>query len=273
MAGQSMWLMILLVSMTAAAEDGSALPRTHDGRPDLNGIWQALGPAHWNIEAHSAYRGPAATSGALDAAPAGLGVVIGGGIPYRPVARQQQQLNFSNRGTADPLNRCYLPGVPRANYLPYPLQIVQGDEHVFIAYEFAQASRTIYMDRPDFVAPIDSWMGHSTGRWEEDTLVVEVTAQVADSWLDQAGNFHGPGLKVVERWTLEGPHHLRYEATLEDPETYTRPWQISLPLYRRIDDRAQLLEFKCVEFVEEMMYGHLRSEPESEPEQEEGAQP
>ena len=228
--------------------------------PDINGIWQALGSAHWNLEPHAAHAGPGAAPDALAASRGGLGVVHGGKIPYLPWARALQRENFQHRGERDPLRNCFLPGVPRANYLPYPLQIVQTPTHVLLAYEFAQASRTVYLDRPDFEAPIDSWMGHSIGRWEGEALVVEVTAQVPDTWLDQAGNFHGSGLRVQERYALEGPNHLRYEATLADPEVYERPWTLSVLLHRVMDPRAQLLDFKCVEFVEERMYGELTRE-------------
>ena len=228
-----------------------------DAVPDLNGIWQALGSAHFHLEPHAAHAGPGSTPDALAAARGGLGVVEGGRIPYRPWARLRQQENFRHRGERDPLRNCFLPGVPRANYLPYPLQIVQTPTHVLLAYEFAQASRTVYLDRPDFEAPVDSWMGHSRGHWEGETLVVDVTSQHADTWLDEAGNFHGATLHVEERYMLQGPNHLRYEATLTDPEVYERPWTLGVLLYRQMDPRAQLLDFKCVEFVEERMYGEL----------------
>lgn len=224
---------------------------------DLNGIWQPLSAAHYNIEPHAAYGGSAQDASAYDAARGGLGIVQGGRIPYLPEARTQQRKNFSMRATADPARNCYLPGVPRANYMPYPLQIVQTNDHVFIGYEFAQANRTIYIDRPDFEAPVDTWMGHSLGTWEEETLVVQVTDQVPDTWLDRAGNHHSGQLHVEERYHLEGPNHLRYTATLTDPATYTEPWTLSLLLYRVMEPNAQLLDFKCVEFVEQRMYGHL----------------
>ena len=130
-----------------------------------------------------------------------------------------------------------------------------------IAYEFAGATRIVYMDQPSLPAQVDSWMGHNLGHWEGDTLVIDVTAQVADTWLDSAGNFHGPAMRVQERYTPAGPDVLRYEATITDPETFTRPWKISLPLYRRLDPNMQLLDFKCVEFAEELLYGKYRKRP------------
>jgi hypothetical protein len=241
----------------ASAQDYRA-PRTPDGKPDLNGVWQALGSAHWDLEAHAARPGPVLQMGALGAIPAGLGIVEGGEIPYQPEARTKRDANRAKWLELDPAVKCYMPGVPRATYMPFPFQIVQTPDTLLIAYEFAGASRMVYMNKPDFESPGDMWMGHSRGHWEGETLVVDVTSQVPDTWLDSSGNFHGEKLHVVERWTAKSPYHLLYEATIEDPTVYTRPWTISLPLYRRVEDGAQLLEFKCVEFVEEMMYGHLR---------------
>ena len=168
-------------------------------------------------------------------------------------ARAKQQANKADWLALDPVVKCYMPGVPRANYLPFPFQIIQSPQHVIMAYEFASANRIVYMDQPDFQAPILSWMGHSLGRFEGDTLVIDVTDQVPDTWLDHAGNHHSDELKVVERYTLTGPNTVMYEATLEDPNVYTEPWTISYPLYRRLEANAQLLEYKCVEFTEELI--------------------
>jgi len=250
----------LVLALTAGAswaqEYEAAL--TPDGNPNLNGIWQALGTAHWNIEGHSAESGPVVEMGALGAIPGGLAIVEGGNIPYRDEALAKRDANRQDWLALDPVVKCYMPGVPRATYMPFPFQIVQTPDHILIAYEFASASRVIYMNRPDFEHPGDAWMGHSRGRWEGQTLVVEVTNHVPNTWFDSAGNFHTDALRVVERYTPTGPNHILYEAEIEDENVYTRPWKIKLPLYRRMDENMQLLEFKCVEFVEEMMYGHLR---------------
>ena len=250
----------LVLALTAGAswaqEYEAAL--TPDGNPSLNGIWQALGTAHWNIEGHSAESGPVVEMGALGAIPGGLAIVEGGKIPYRDEALAKRDANRQDWLALDPVGKCYMPGVPRATYMPFPFQIVQTPDHILIAYEFASASRVIYMNRPDFEHPGDAWMGHSRGRWEGQTLVVEVTNHVPNTWFDSAGNFHTDALRVVERYTPTGPNHILYEAEIEDESVYTRPWKIKLPLYRRMDENMQLLEFKCVEFVEEMMYGHLR---------------
>ncbi len=257
---------LLLPAAAASAQDTDyRAPRTHDDRPDLNGIWQALGTAHRDIEPHAARQGPVVEMAALGAIPGGLGVVEGGRIPYLPEALAKRDENRENWLALDPAVKCFMPGIPRANYMPFPFQIVQTPEHVLIAYEFASATRTIYMNRPDFEAPFDTWMGHSRGRWEGDTLVVDVTSQAPDTWLDSSGNHHTDAIHVEERWTATSPWHLRYEATITDENVYSRPWKISLPLYRRIDSNMQLLEFKCVEFAEELMYGHLRKGADSGP--------
>lgn len=240
-----------------AAEDTNEVPRTADGKPNLNGIWQALGSAHWNLVGHAAQPAPVLAMGALGAVPAGLGVVDGGRLPYQDWASAQQQTNFEQRMTRDPAIKCYMPGIPRATYMPFPFQIIQTTDHVMMAYEFADASRVVVMNQPDLQAPVNSWMGHSLGRWEADTLVIDVTDQVADTWFDRAGNFHSDALNVTERYTPRGPNHLDYVATIDDPKVFTRPWTLRMPLYRRMDQPMQLLEFKCIEFVEELMYGHL----------------
>ena len=263
LAAATVCVLVVLSPAAHSADQASGYeaPRTADDKPDLNGIWQALGSAHWDIEGHAARPGPIVDLGAVGAIPAGLGIVEGGEIPYQDSAVAQKQENFDNWLTADPVVKCYMPGVPRATYMPFPFQIVQTPEYILIAYEFASASRVVYMNRPDFESPFDTWMGHSRGHWEGETLVVDVTSQVGDTWFDGAGNFHSDAVHVVERYTAISPNALMYEATIEDPNVFTRPWTIRTPLYRRLDDNMQLLEFKCVEFVEELMYGHLRKEP------------
>lgn len=236
-------------------------PRAADGNPDLNGIWQAINTAHWNVEAHAATPGLITELGARDAVPAGLGVVEGGEIPYRPEALEQRRANFANRLTLDPEIKCYLPGVPRATYMPFPFQIIQSSEHIMLLHEYAGAVRTIYMtDHVD--APADSWMGWSNGHWEDETLVVDTTGFNDKTWFDRSGNFHSERLHVVERFTPRSADTLTYEATIEDPSVFTRPWKISMPLYRRVEPNAQILEFRCVEFVEDLIYGDLAKPPQ-----------
>ena len=257
----------ILAALACAASSLAWAQATHTGaaHPNLNGIWQALNEANWDLEGHGARPSPVVAMGALGAAPGGLGVVEGGAIPYLPAALAQRKQNFAQRMELDPEVKCYLPGVPRATYMPYPFQIVQSDKTIFIGYEYANATRTIFMEK-QAEAPVDSWMGQSVGHWEGNTLVVDVTGLNDLSWFDRAGNFHSDALHVVERYTPNGsnlinPTSLNYEALIEDPKTFSRPWKISLPLYRRLDKNMQLLEFKCVEFVEELLYGKYRKKP------------
>ena len=235
-------------------------PRTADGKPNLTGIWQVMNTANWDIQTHEARQGPVIALGAAFAVPPGWGVVEGDEIPYLPAAAAKKKANAENWMTLDPEVKCYMPGIPRANYMPYPFQIVQSTNTVLMAYEFASASRIIRMNSTE-KSPASAWMGWSVGRWEGETLVVDVTDIEERTWFDRAGNFHSDALHVVERYTATDPNTLLYEATIEDPKVFTRPWKMSMPIYRRQDKNAQLMEYKCVPFVEELMYGHLRKRP------------
>lgn len=240
-----------------------AVPKTPDGDPDFNGIWQALGSAHWDLEDHAARQGPAPILGALGAIPAGRSVVEDGTIPYQEWALAKRAKNLADWVRLDPAVKCFMPGIPRATYMPFPFQFVQSTDVILAAYEFTSSTRMIYLDRPGTEAELPSWMGYSLGRFEGDELVVEVTAQVADTWFDSSGNFHSEELKVVERYTRTGPDTLHYEATIEDPKVFTRPWKIAMPLYRRLEPGAQILEYKCIEFAEYATYGHLYPQDEN----------
>jgi len=247
----------LFLSVTGvSAQPASKLHRMPDGKPDLNGIWQALNTANWDLQEHAARTGLVVAMGAIGAEPGGPGVVEGGEIPYLPAAKDQKKANFENRLTADPEVKCYLPGVPRATYLPYPFQIFHSEKAIFLAYEYAGAVRNIFLENPG-PPPADSWMGQSAGHWEGDTLVVDVTGLDERTWFDRVGDFHSDALHVIERYTPLGPDVLSYEATIEDPKVFSRPWKIEMPLYRHVEKNARLMEFKCVEFAEEMMYGQF----------------
>jgi hypothetical protein len=248
--------LLLAAAGTSMAAQNAGIPRNSAGKPDLNGIWQVLNEANWNLEPHIATQGAVETLGAIGAVAPGIGVVQGGSIPYLPGARGQRQKNFDSRRTEDPEAKCFMPGVPRATYMPHPFQIVQSDTDIMLVYQFAGAVRTIAMSKHSD-APVDSWMGWSNGRWDGDTLVVDVTGLNAN-WLDRSGNYATEARRVTERYTMTGRDHIRYEATIEDPGVFSRPWTISMPLYRRIEPGARLLDFRCVEFAEEMMYGELR---------------
>ena len=262
------------VAGQAAQANTYKAPRLADGRPNLNGIWQALNTANYDLQAHVARPAMALRPGpvvpvparevlylgAVGSVPGGMGVVDGDDIPYKPEALAKKKENQEKWLERDPEIKCYLPGVPRATYMAYPFQIFQSQSQVFIAYEYAGAVRNIFTKDPG-PAPVDSWMGQSVGRWEGETFVIVATGFNDQSWFDRSGNFHSDKLKVTERYTATSPNHLLYEATIEDPETFTRPWKISMPLYRRIEPNAQLMDFKCVEFVEELMYGEWRKTP------------
>lgn len=250
-------LVVALGCAAGALADGDyEPPRTADGRPDFNGIWQAMNEANWGLEPRAAEPGPVSELGAAYAAPPSTGYVAGGEIPYQDWALAQRDENYAHRLERDPEVKCYLPGVPRATYMPHPFQIIQGDEQIMLLYRYRGAVRTVYMSDHS-AAPAPSWMGWSNGRYDGDTLVVETTGFNGMTWLDRAGNFHSENLRVVERFTHVGDDALRYEATITDPAVFTRPWTITMPLYRRLEQDAELLEFKCVEFVEDLIYGDL----------------
>ena len=248
----------LSVFIAAALPVCGQIPaRTADGKPNFNGIWQALTTANWDVQSHAAQAGPMVPLGAVGAEPAGLGIVEGEEIPYLPAAAAKKKENYTNRLQLDPEVKCYLPGVPRANYMPFPFQIVQTPQYILMAYEYANAVRTVYMKDPG-PPPVDSWMGQSVGHWDGDTLVVDATGFNDSTWFDRAGNFHSDQLHVVERYRLRGPDVILYEATIEDPMVFSKPWKISFPIYRRLEKNVQILEFKCQEFVEELLYGQYR---------------
>jgi len=230
------WLLILLPTLAFAQRAGPAasIPRMADGRPNLQGIWQVRNRASYDLQDHVARHGM----------PAGRGVVEGGEIPYQPWAAAKKAKNFASRATADPLAHCYLPGVPRIMYMEWPFQIFQTPTHVAMTFEWTQVHRLIYTNGSKPADGIEFWMGDSRGRWEGDTLVVEVTNHNDRTWFDMAGNFHSEALKVVERYTLRDADTLQYEATIEDPKVFTRPWKISMPMYRH-KDMVRLLEYQC----------------------------
>jgi hypothetical protein len=262
-SGVAAAIALTLVLSAALAEAQSAAyqgPRSKDGRPDLSGIWQALNTANWDLQAHPSQAGHVVALGAQGAEPGGIGVVAGGEIPYLPAALAQKKANYKKRFTDDPEIKCYMPGVPRATYLPFPFQILQSRKVIQISYEFAASARTIFMEKMP-PAPLDSWMGQSVGHWEGDTLVVDVSGLLDQTWLDRVGDFHSDALHVVERYTPVNHDVLQYEATIEDPKVFSRPWKISMPLYRHVEKDARLMEFRCAQFVEELLYGQYRKTP------------
>ncbi|MBI3049946.1 MAG: hypothetical protein HYY76_16725 [Acidobacteria bacterium] len=227
------------------ANPAASIPRTAGGKPDLSGYWQMLSTAAWNIEDHHAQQG----------VPAGQGVVEGGEIPYQPWALAKRRENYENRLTADPEHKCHLLGVPRIMYTPLPFQIVQMAGQITIFFEYAHAIRYIHMKNTEHPeGPIEWYLGDSRGRWEGDTLVVDVIHFTDQTWLDRAGNFHSEALHVVERFIPVGPNHIEYEVTIEDSKVFTRPWKMRMPLYRRVERNFQLLEYECYAFGWEQYY-------------------
>lgn len=271
--------LVPLFAMLAAMMAGTVAaqyepPRTADGKPDFSGVWQVLNTANNSLEAHQGRaaqvlrEGPVVpvpvkelvALGATGAIPASIGVVDGDVIPYKKDALKQREENRRNWITADPEVRCYLPGIPRATYMPFPFKIAHNKDALLFNYAYAGAARIVALTDPG-PPPIDSWMGQSWARWEDDTLVIETTGFNGQTWFDRAGNHHSDKLKVTERFTRTSDHTIDYSATMEDSEVFTRPWTIRMPLYRRVGPDETMLQFNCVEYVEEMMYGHLRKEP------------
>ena len=222
-----------------------SVPRNEHGQPDLEGIWQAVNTAVWNIEPHAASYG----------VPGGLGVVVGGELPYRPGALEQRRINYQNRHTQDPEANCYMVGVPRIMYMPYPFEIIQTPEQIVVTSEWVHSIRNIYMTGEHPEGPIQWWMGDSRGHWEGDTLVVDSIHFTDQTWLDRSGNFHSESLHVVERFTRTGPDHIEYEVTIDDPEVFTQPWEMRMPLYRRKDDNMRILEYECYAYADEARFG------------------
>ena len=246
MRAPSRILLVAALAVTASAQ----LPRTADGKPDLQGIWQAQSRAAYDLEDHPAREGM----------PGGRSVVEGGSIPYLPAAAARRLNNYTNRAKLDPLGKCYLPGVPRIMYMQYPFQIFQTPEHIAITFEWSSVFRLIYTNgKPPLRDGIDSWMGDSRGHWDGDTLVVNVTEINDKTWFDMAGDDHSGALTLVERYTLLDPDTIRYEVTFQDPKTFSKPWKISLPLVRQ-KNLDRLYEYEC-EAESEEASGAFEREP------------
>jgi hypothetical protein len=217
-----------------AAAQAPATPRAANRTPSLQGIWQVLNTAAWDIQDHAARLG----------VPAGQGIVDGNEIPYQPAALAKKRANFENRATADPETKGYLPGVPRIMYMPFPFQIFQTPEQIVMVFEYDRGVRNIYTNgTPHPRGPLNWWLGDSRGRWEGNTLVVDVVYFTDQTWFDRAGNFHSDALHLIERFTPAGPDHLNYEVTVEDPNVFTRPWTMRTVFYRRKEPNVRVLEY------------------------------
>ncbi len=274
-SGASVAAVAFYLLVRSGAPASAAGPETFSrvaGKPDLNGIWQANNTANWDLLTHQArplvaqpgllpnsvvLAAPVMPLGALGWVPAGLGVVDGDDIPYQAWAAARKKENQEHWIDRDPEIKCFQPGIPRAIYMPHPFQIIQSNTKIQMIFEFANAQRTIHLTKME-PYPNVLWMGYSVGHWDGDTLVVDVSNFTDGTWFDRAGDFHSDALHVTERYTLAGKDVIHYEATIHDPQVFTRDWKIGMPLYRRLEPNAQLMDFKCVEMVEETLYGHLR---------------
>lgn len=253
---------LALCVLMAAGAQAQLRPEQVAGEPNFNGVWMALNSANWNLEAHRAtaldrfWR-----LGAIAAIPAGQSVVVGGTIPYLAEAAAEREEFRAGWPESDPETLCYLPGIPRANYMPYPFQIVQGGggSDILFVYAYHSANRLVAMGAP-IEPPVDTWMGQSNGHWDADTLVIESYGFNGKAHLDRSGNHFSAAARVTERLTLTTPDHIDYQAEIRDPRTFSEPWTIRMPLYRMIEPSAQLLEHKCVPFVEELLYKDLELE-------------
>ena len=215
--------------------------RLADGKtPDFRGLWQARGTAYVNIEGHAGEKGVAGSASIVVDPPDGK-------IPYKPEALARRDENYRARATADPSVKCYQAGVPRATYLATPLQILQSPGNFAIVYQENHAFRVFQPDTRPHFDNTDWWMGDTRYRWEGDTLVADVAALIDQLWFDHAGNYHSAGVHIVERYRMTGPDTLEYEAHIEDPAVYSRPWTLRTLLHRVTEHGARIVEDECLE--------------------------
>ncbi len=225
-------------SPAAASAQAGALPRMPDGKPDFSGVWQVVNSASWNLQDHPAEKG----------IPGGQSVVEGREIPYLPSALAKKNENYKNRATADSVARCFSPGVPRIVYMPFPFQIFQTPNYLAMTFEYDHAVRHVYLNSEHLKGPLEFWIGDSRAKWDGDTLVVDVLHFNEETWFDSVGNYHSNELHLVERYSFIDRDHLNYEVTVEDPNVFSRPWKMSMPIYRRIDKNIQVLDYECHSF-------------------------
>lgn len=232
------WTRLLLAAAAAsvpavAQSKAYSAPRLADGHPDLNGIWEVQGKVDANIEAKLR----------------GKNIIVDpedGKIPYKPEALAQRKANAEKHATEDPLTKCWMPGVPRLMYIPYPYQIVESANQpvIPILSQYVHVIRNIQM-QGEHLDGLENWLGDSRGHWDGDTLVVDATNFNDQTWYDAAGNYHSGDLHVVERFTRTAPNTIAYQATMTDPKVLAKPFTIRLTLARDARKNAQIMEYEC----------------------------
>jgi hypothetical protein len=221
------------------------MPRTPAGKPDFQGLWEVRPPggnAAYDVEDHLKQ---------VYGIPPGKGVIVDpkdGKIPYLPAAAQRKQDLVEHHMYEDPEAHCFLSGVPRQVYAPFGFTILQPAGYTLMLFENFHAYRVIPMDgRPHLPPDIKLYDGDSRGSWDGDTLVVDVTNQNDKTWFDMAGNFHSDAIHVVERYTPADANTINYQATIDDPKTFSRPWTIAFPITRITRPGYEMMELACVE--------------------------
>jgi hypothetical protein len=233
--------------LAAQSPTERAVPRTAAGKPDMSGVWVATG-AILLFEGEEAFAAARAADAAAGRPPGNSGETP----PYKPEAEAQRQYFLSRRGIDDPMAQCLLTGVPRINFRPLPFEIVQLPDRMIMLYEIHHAFRIIPTDGrrpPEDAEP--SYLGESVAHWEGDTLVVDVTSFNTQTWLTGVGTIHTEDLKVTERYTRDSFDTIRYEATLEDPAVFTKPWTLRETFRLRPNERIR--EYECIESNEDLV--------------------
>ena len=216
-----------------AQKKGAAftVAKTWYDQPDLQGIWVPVKPVD-NLEKGGYIKDPP-----------------NGKIPYAAGQAAKRAENLKNAATADLVNKCYMPGVPRLMYMGFPFQLFETKNYVAIASEYSHVFRMIYLDGSPHLDFPDLWDGDSRGHWDGNSLVTDVTNFNDMTWLDKAGNHHSNQLHVTERFTRTGENSLLYEATISDPMTFTKDWKIAVPMVRKTGPTARIMEHECQELA------------------------
>ena len=168
-------------------------------------------------------------------------------VPFTELGRKAFEAAQATNSKDDPEGFCLPPGVPRMMYTPYPTEILQLPERIVFVFEGgAHVWRNIWLDgRKQPTDPNPTYLGYSAGKWEGDTLVVDTMGFNDRTWLDAAGHSHGEKMHVIERFTRSDSNTLRVEATIEDPDYYTKPWTVVT--FATWYANQEILEYICQE--------------------------